>query len=157
LLDSIAVVNSLLGATRPDGNSAPQYPRQGYLSIIVHEFCHSYVNPLVDRHSEALREAGELLFPYHEKDLRKWGYNLWFVMLYEYLTRACVIRYLYAEEGHGTAENKIKADERAGFPGIRGLVEVFLEYEEQRERYPTLETFMQRIVTYFKHYAKSFH
>ena len=148
--------NSLLGANHPDKKGAPQYPRQGYLPIIVHEFCHSYVNPLIDRHSEALRKAGEVLFPYHEKAIRRWGYNHWFVMLYEYLTRACVIRYLYAEEGQRTAKDKIKEDERAGFPGIQALANVLAEFEEQRERYPTLETFMSRLVTHFNHYAKSF-
>jgi hypothetical protein len=156
LPDGSREFNSLLGATRPDSHGAPQYPRAGYLPIIVHEFCHSYVNPLVDRHNEALRESGEILFPLHEDKMRRWGYNLWYVMFYEYLTRACVIRYLLVEEGRQAAEHKIQDDERAGFPVIRKLVEVLAEYAKQRSTFPTLDAFMPQVVAFFDEYAESF-
>lgn len=146
--------NSLLGANRPDRNGAPQYPR-GVIPIIVHEFCHSYVNPLVDRHTDILQEAGEAIFPHLKENLRRWGYNYWYVMTDEYLVRACVIRYLYSKEGEKSARKKITEDERAGFPGIRDLAELLGEYEERREEYPDMESFLPRIAAYFERYAAS--
>jgi len=148
--------NSLLGASRPDSRGAPRYPRRWFLPIIVHEFCHSYANPLIDRHTESLQDAGERLFPRLESQIRRRGYNYWFVMMYEYLTRACVIRYLVAHEGESAVEDRIREDERAGFPGIRGLAALLGEYETQREAYPVLDAFMPRIAEYFAGFAESF-
>jgi hypothetical protein len=148
--------NSLLGASRPDRNGAPRYQRRWHLPIIVHEFCHSYTNPLVDRHKESLREAGESLFPHLKAQLGRWGYNTWFVMMYEYLTRACVLRYLAANESERAAEDRIRVDEEAGFPGIRGLASLLGEYETQRDAYSDLDAFMPRIAAYFAGFAESF-
>jgi hypothetical protein len=156
LSDGVREFNSILGATRPDSQGAPQYPRPGYIPIIVHEFCHSIVNPLVDRHHDSLPAAGEAIFPSQERALKRWGYNLWDIMLYEYITRACVILYLLAEEGRSAAQNKIEMDKKAGFPGIQELVEVLTAYEEQRTRYPRLDDFMPRTAAFFEKYAESF-
>lgn len=146
--------NSLLGANRPDKNGAPQYPR-GVILIIVHEFCHSYINPLVDRHAEILKAVGEKIFPHLKEKLRRWGYNYWYVMMDEYMVRACVIRYLHAKEGETAARKKIAEDEQAGFPGIRDLAELLGDYEKRREKYPDMEAFLPRIAAYFEQYAAS--
>lgn len=147
---------SVLGASQPDLNGAPQYPRNWFIPVIVHEFCHSYINPMIDRNTEMLREAGEIIFPYHKEKLQLSGYNYWYVMMYEYMTRACVIRYLFSREGAKAAGNQMAYDERNGFTGIRGLVKILGEYETQRARYPDMEAFMPLVVTYFKNYAVSF-
>ena len=34
----------------------------GVLETVVHEFCHSYTNPIVDRHEAELKSAGEALY-----------------------------------------------------------------------------------------------
>jgi hypothetical protein len=149
--------NSLLGGSRPDRKGAPRYPRRGYLPIIVHEFCHSYANPLVDRHKEALREAGEKLFPLLKKQLSRQGYNTWFVMMCEYLTRACVLRYLAANEDEDDVETRVREDERSGFPGIRALAALLEDYETRRATYPDLDSFLPRIVEHFDRYVETLH
>ena len=146
---------SILGASRPDSMGAPQYPGSWYIPTIIHEFCHSYVNPLVDQNRELLRESGELIFPSHREDLSKSGYNYWHVMLYEYLTRACVIRYLYDSEGTRAANQHMKWDEHSGFPAIQGLVDLLDDYENQRNKYPGMDNFMPLIAEYFNQYALS--
>ncbi|MGD9345341.1 MAG: DUF4932 domain-containing protein [Candidatus Aminicenantes bacterium] len=147
--------NSLLGANRPDKSGAPQYP-SSVIPIIVHEFCHSYVNPLIDRHVEKFQKAGMAIFPHLEQKLRRWGYNHWYVMVYEYVVRACVIRYVHAQEGEKAARNKILEDERAGFLGIAELVELLVDYENRRDEYPDMEAFLPRIIAYFEQYASTF-
>ncbi len=146
---------SILGASQPDITGAPQYPADWYIPTIVHEFCHSYVNPLVDQYREMLRESGELMFPSHKEKLSQSGYNYWHVMMYEYLTRACVVRYIYANEGSIAASRRMKWDERYGFPAIEGLVDLLNDYENQRDKYPHLEAFMPVIAEYFNQSAKT--
>ena len=140
---------SILGAGRPDRSGAPQYRRDRVLPLIVHEFCHSFVNPLVKRHLELLRGSGEKIFPHLEARMRRWGYNRWHVMIQEYLVRACVLRFLAAQEGSGAYEEMVRYDERAGFPGIRGLAECLKGYEGGREEYPDMESYLPRIARYF--------
>ncbi len=147
---------SILGASQPDAYGAPQYPADWYIPTIVHEFCHSYVNPLVDLYNEMLRESGERIFPSHKEILSQSGYNYWHVMMYEYLTRACVVRYLYASEGVNAARQQMNRDERYGFPAINGLVDLLNDYENNRDRYPHLEAFMPKIAEFFNQYALSY-
>lgn len=146
---------SILGASRPDNSGAPQYPSDWYIPTIVHEFCHSYINPLVDQYREVLRESGELIFPAHKEKLSQSGYNHWYVMMYEYLTRACVIRYLTTVEGVHAASQQMKWDERYGFPAINGLVDLLNDYENNRDTYPQMEAFMPQIAAFFNQIGKT--
>jgi uncharacterized protein DUF4932 len=146
---------SILGARDPGSDGAPRYPEGWFIPIIVHEFCHSYVNPIVDRNREMLREAGQAVFPYLKERMHDHGYNLWNVMINEFLVRGCTIRYLAAEKGGHSARRQIERDSEAGFPGMRKLVALLVEYEDHRDIYPDLETFMPRIGEYFEEMAVS--
>jgi hypothetical protein len=42
-----------------------------------------------------------------------------------------------------------------GFPAIEGLVDLLQEYEENRDTYPVMDSFIPEIVAYFKHYSNS--
>lgn len=146
---------SILGARDPGPDGTPRYSESGFIPIIVHEFCHSYVNPIVDRNREMLRETGQAIFSYLKERMHDYGYNLWNVMMNEFLVRACTIRYLAAEKGSRAARRQIARDTEAGFPGMRELAELLVEYEDQRDVYPDLERFMPRLTEYFKEMALS--
>lgn len=153
LADGTREYYSILGAGDPDSQGAPRYRRRWVLPIIVHEFCHSFVNPLVNRNLEHLRDSGERMYPHLEAKMQRWGYNYWHVMMQEYLVRACVLRYLADNEGSGAYEAMLRYDERAGFPGIRGLAECLKRYEGRREKFPDLESYLPRIARYFTRLA----
>ena len=52
----------VLGVWQTDKQSQPQFTAQ-VLPTVIHEFCHSYTNAVVDRHAEKLQAAGEKIFP----------------------------------------------------------------------------------------------
>lgn len=141
---------SMLGGRDPDGDGYPVYSRDRFVPTIVHEFNHSFVNPLVDRNREALRPAAEPLFSVLEGPLRRWGYNHWYVMLYEYLVRASTLRYLDTVEGTGAAMIHARQDVRAGFVGVVELADLLRDYEEDRTAFPTLDAFVPRLVEFFR-------
>ena len=144
----------MLGGLDPDRDGVPRYEQDRFIPTIVHEFNHSYVNPLVERHREAFRLAGEHIFSRLESNMTRWGYNHWYVMINEYLVRAGTIRYLRTREGRRAARRNISRDERAGFPQIGDLADLLSEYESDRERYPDLEAFLPRIVAFFDEMAE---
>ena len=77
------------------------------------------------------------------------GYNVWNVVLNEYLVRACTIKFLKANEGNEEVERNIKNDKLNGFVEIEGLVQLLEEYENNRNEYPDIESFLPEIKKYF--------
>ena len=54
-------VYAILGIWELDDNGDPAFS-EGIAATIVHEFCHSFANPQIDRHAAELAGAGETLF-----------------------------------------------------------------------------------------------
>jgi hypothetical protein len=121
---------------------------------IIHEFCHSYANPVADRHADELEEPAKKLFARVETRMRRNAYGAWETMMRESLVRASVIRYLATYEGEAAAQRQIEEDIATGFLWMGPLSELFEEYEASRDEYPTLESFAPRIVAFFKDYVE---
>ena len=132
----------------PLGLSGPLFPKE-MLPVVVHEFCHSYVNPVVYAHEGELEEAGKRLFPSVEAQMRRMAYGSWRSMMIESLVRASVVRYQFTHEGKEAGEKQIQEEVDSGFLWMRKLSELLIEYEEQRDRYPTFDTFFPRISELF--------
>ena len=106
----------------------------------------------VDKHAEALRSAGEKLFPGVRAKMEKMAYGNWRTMLYESLVRACVIRY-QAAHMPGAVTAAIRLEQERGFLWMAELVALLEEYESNRTTYPTLDSFAPRIIESFELYA----
>ena len=153
--DSAMEFTSMLGAIDPDRNGIPRYAQDRFVPTIVHEFSHSYINPLVDRHAEALRPSGEVIFSHLGEAMEYWGYNHWYVMYYEYLVRASTVRYLEVNDGARAVDRMVERDEEGGFVGVGELAGILADYEDHRDQYPDLDAFMPRVVEFFDLFAKA--
>lgn len=143
----------ILGAWEADADGQPVF-RTGVIETVVHEFCHSYTNAVIDRHETELKPAGEKLFALVSAAMARQAYGQWKTMLYESLVRACTIRYLRRHQGLVTAWFKTLDDQGRQFRWIGDLASLLGEYEEHRDRYPTFESFAPRIVTFFNNQAE---
>jgi hypothetical protein len=144
----------VLGVWLKDRRGLPRFDKS-VLPTVVHEFCHSYVNPLVNSHADELERAGLSIFSSVAEAMRRQAYPRWQTMMYESLVRACVVRYLLASKGAAEAEQQIVRENTNRFFWIRGLSELLGEYEAQRNLYPNLESFFPEVVKFFKSYAAS--
>ena len=142
----------ILGTWETDAEGQPVF-RSGVLETVVHEFCHSYTNAVIDRHEAELKSAGERLFAQVSAAMARQAYGQWKTMLYESLVRACTIRYLRRHQGLVAAWWKTRDDQGRQFRWVGDLASLLGEYEEHRDRYPTLESFAPRIVTFFNSQA----
>jgi hypothetical protein len=145
----------VLGVWKTDLAGLPVFDTS-MLRTVVHEFCHSYTNAIVDRHQEQLRAAGNQIYPYVESAMRRQAYGNWKTMMYESLVRACVVRYVRHYEGRQAAADEVRRQAQRGFTWVGGLSARLGEYEAEREKYRDLDSFMPRIVAYFDAYAKVF-
>jgi hypothetical protein len=133
------------------GWGEPEFDKS-MLPTVVHEFCHSYTNSLVDAHFGELEEAAERLFKRVGARMKRMAYGNPKTMMRESMVRACVIRYMHATDGAGAAGKQAESDIRRGFLWIAELAELLGRYEAQREKYPTLEQFLPEVVAFFNAY-----
>ena len=75
-------------------------------------------------------------------------------MIRESLVRACVVRYLAKNDGPDVANKQIENDINRGFLWMRELSDLLIEYEQQRQKYPKLDTFFPNVVDFFNNYEE---
>jgi hypothetical protein len=148
LADGTLELSPVMGCWTWDAKGLPVFG-QGEVPTVAHEFAHNFANPIIERHSEELEEAGHRLFLFAENNMRAQGYANGKIVLCESLVRASVIRYLAKQRGNVAMEAGIKDEESSGFLWIRDLAELLATYEEHRERYPTLEAFADELISFF--------
>lgn len=142
---------SIIGAHSPFfWNGIPRFSSSWLVPIVVHEFSHPYINPLVAQNLELLKESGEKLYAYNKAKLTKIGCLAWDGMMNEYIVRACVIRYFHSNKDNKAVSKQIRIDENQGFTNIRALVDIFEEYEKNRDKYPNMDSFIPRIAIFLE-------
>ena len=124
------------------------------LPTVVHEFCHSYVNPLVYAHVSELEDAGTRMFPHVKDRMKRMAYGNWQTMMHESVVRASVVRYMHATRGKAAARRQVRREINNGFLWMEELAELLEQYEANREQYPTFESFFPRIIELFNAYSE---
>lgn len=152
-LEGRTKIYSVLGAWRIDwlGWGNPTF-NPGVVRTVVHEFGHSYCNPLVDKYMKDFRSFGEKYYPRVEKQMKGQAYGSWQTMMRESLVRACEVRYAMANDGKEQAERRANYHISRGFHWTKELSELLGQYEKQRDKYQTLDAFMPKIVKLFQNY-----
>lgn len=145
----------ILGVWRTDAQGLPEFTSE-MLATIIHEFCHSYANAIVDRHWKELSGAGSALYRHVAARMRAQAYGSAQTMMYESLVRACTVRYLQRYGGAEAGRRAIEYEIGRGFLWMPELSGLLGEYEAQRDRYPTLGAFAPRLAAFFTDYAPRF-
>lgn len=128
--------------------NAPQFTDET-LTSLTHELAHSYCNPLVDANKTALDSIAAELFPLVSSLMERQAYGPHDLM-YESLVRATVVRFMKTHGRFKEAAAQIAAEEAGGFYWLGELTDSLGSYETHRWAYPTFESFMPRIVSYFR-------
>ena len=119
----------------------------GYLeSIILHEWSHSFVNPLVDQNFDIFKKSVALFEPIKGM-MRNQAYPSWRISLYEHIVRACEIHLRANLYEDFRKEKPLRVQEGKGFWYISYIDSLLDVYETQRKRYPTFSQFVPVIAT----------
>ena len=126
-----------------------------YASTLIHEFNHSFVNPLYEAYADQLAPIGEKLLKQSFRAMNSQAYRNAATVINESVVRAAVI--IYMQENGFTAE-QIKAEMYAqigcSFYWMPELVSVMQNYSKHRKRYKTLGDYYPEIVTCLGKYLK---
>lgn len=154
LPDGKRKVYAIMGTWNTDNTGMPVYTLESHFPTLLHEFNHSFVNYLLNQDPAPFRENGEMIHATVSEKMRRGGYSNWQTMLNEALVRAAVIKYM---KDHNFPENEISKEIteqiNRGFIWIEELLAELERYDEQREKYPTLESYMPELQKAYDSYA----
>jgi hypothetical protein len=156
--------------TRPDGSLDIYYigglrkiendqlifqTEESLRDLAWHEFSHSFVNPLTEKHWKELEMYGSLIDPILTF-LNRVGYASWDACVNEHIVRAVTIRFAYREIGKEEGDKALKFEKLAGWFYLDPILTKLVDYELHRQQYATFTDFFPEIVKEFKrlHEAK---
>ena len=129
-----------------------------FATTIIHEFNHSFVNPILENsqaNQDQLKESGEWLYHLLEWTMQNQSYGNWQTMISESIVRAGEVIYRY--DNNYTAD---QIEQLAGYQVARGflwvpeLVEQLRIYSQNRDKYPTLADFYPELIKCINSYAE---
>lgn len=118
---------------------------ESFRYLVWHEFSHSFVNPAVDQHAEDVETYADLMKPIHSA-MKSMAYPEWRICMYEHCVRAVTSRLAAREIGQEAYRNAVKYEKQRSFIYIEPLCKRLVEYEKQRDKYPTFESFFPELL-----------
>ena len=128
-----------------DSLNNPYFSDRWALNLIIHEFCHSFCNPLIFENYDKMKKKADELYKIKQDVFNRQAYGDSQTMLCEILVRSCVIKYM-AEHFPIDPERYFSNEKSNGFIWIKELYNSLLNYEQNRDKYPTLKSYMPEIV-----------
>ena len=139
-----------------DSKGVPRYDgRTLFQNYVIHEFSHSFCNPLIDQYYPQLSKDSCLLEPIL-KEQREQGYGDWRICLYEHLVRANEVVLTEKIFGKLESDNVYESyfhDKKWIY--LKGLVPIIERYSAGRGEHKSLDDVMPEIVTYFHNEKQS--
>lgn len=145
-------VYAIMGLRDIDHAGLPVFSKFPNLPILIHEFSHPFVDGLTAKHKGTFRDSGEKIYTTLKDALETEAYPSWEVVLDEALINASVTMYM---KDHGFEQSEIASwtkliKEAFGFFWIEELMGELERYEQQRDKYPTIESYMPQLAEAYK-------
>ena len=139
---------SILGHYRTDSAALPIYD-DGLVETLVHELSHGYANPLGRAHRAEFERSAPRVYEAVAAAMRAQAYDRWTEMVNESLVHATVARYIVTHKGEEQLGAFLREERAASWLWLEELSDLFRKYEADRRTYPTLASFIPRVVAYF--------
>jgi hypothetical protein len=147
-------VYAIMGTWNVDSLGMARFDNNDYFPLLLHEFNHSFVDDLIDRNTQQFKNSGTRIYTVVEKQMKNQAYGDYKNMVSEALVRASVIKYMKDHNFKKEAIDKeIQEQLNNGFLWINELVNELEKYSKQRKEYPTLESYLPKIISAYKVYA----
>ena len=158
LSKDIRQVFAIIGSSSFNNDGNPIFSEERNLPTVVHEFNHSFINPLLHKYKNniILKSSMQKILDTMRSEMERQAYAQWETVLNESIVRASVVRYLLANTiNKQIAENEVKKQVNRGWLWTRELVSLLEKYEGDRATYPTINEFYPAIIEFFKFTADS--
>lgn len=149
-------IYAILGVWEKDQNDENIFSIDEYFPILLHEFNHSFVNPVMGEFRSELEASGKSLFELVSQEMRNQAYGDWEVMLMESVVRAAVIQYM--KENHyddESIEEELQYQFYRGFIWIEDLVSSLDSFQKNRKQFSSFKDFMPELINAFGHFSEN--
>ena len=116
-----------------------------YISFLLHEISHSYVNPETDLKLDKANTLKALFDPI-SVPMTQQSYPKWEICLNEHIVRANVILMIEEIYGELARENRLNYDEERDFIYLKNVINSLEEYRASREEYPKFHMYYDLIL-----------
>jgi len=114
--------------------------------LLLHEFGHPLAKPVVEGTVGRLAKVGATLMEPIQGAMREQAYPTWPLAYEEHLVRAVTCRLLRRRHGSAVGQECLAGEVRRGFRYVVPLYEALAEYEQRRDRFPTLRSYGRQLV-----------
>ena len=112
------------------------------MDMILHEFGHSFVNPLTDKYANQIENLKTKYYDEKlQKNAKKQGYSQWKYVFNEILLRAIVINITRSKFGNEKANKLLEFEKSVGFDLVEKVSEKLKIYEKNRKKHKKFEDF----------------
>jgi len=140
-------IYSILGPKTVQDNT-PMFGNEEYFNVMLrHEFSHSFVNPLTEAHRDQVLRYSDR-FDRLPEVAREKACGDWEECTNEHIVRT-VTTYLAFQESQEAGERALAHETKQGMIFVSSLVDRLKEYTNDRKRYPTLDSFYERLIEVF--------
>lgn len=140
---------AIMGTWMVDKDGNPNF-NDNILNTIIHEFNHSFANPLVEKFAQVLEAPGKALFAAVKDQMTKMAYGNWKTVMYESLVRAASIQYFIDSKVSEKLVRRMTITEISnGFYWTGRLVDLLRDYQSSRDKYPALSDFMPVVASFY--------
>jgi hypothetical protein len=142
----------ILGAWKTDDKGLPAFD-QSMMATVVHEFCHSYVNPLTAKYKTEVDKYAKLFNPIAGR-MKAQAYPVWETCVNEHVVRALTTRYSYLKVGEEAGDKSLQYEKQRSFFYVPTLCESLKYYENSRDKYKTFAQFYPELIKVFEDLSK---
>lgn len=118
-------------------------------TMIWHEFGHSIINKLTDIYINEVNKYKECFIPIEEQ-MKQHAYPEWFCCVNEHIIRAITNRMVLKYYGNKSYESINNWDLKNGFIYVEKILPLLSEYETNRSKYSTIDTFYPLLLKAFE-------
>jgi Domain of unknown function (DUF4932) len=138
----------VLGVWMTDDKGLPVFD-SSVLETVVHEFCHSYVNPLTSKYKTELDKYAKLFDPISER-MKSQAYSAWQTCVNEHIVRSLTTRYAYLKVSKEAGDRELEYERQRSFFYVPALCEQLKYYENNRDKYKTFAEFYPELIKVFE-------
>lgn len=121
------------------------------MDMILHEFGHSFVNPLTEKFQKEIETIKEKYYNERlKKDGKSQAYGEWKYLFNELVIRAITIRIANEYFGTEKAKELLNYEKSIGFSLVENIVEILKKYENTREKYSKFGKFYPILIERMK-------
>ena len=115
-------------------------------NIILHEFAHGFIDPIVEAHMDQFEQYSDLYWTTEGDYPLRGIYTSWQAMLQETLIRAFTSWAISIEYSGEKADEWLGFEEQQGFYFIRDIYDSYFEFMDKRDQYSTFDHFIPKIL-----------